>query len=711
MRRLLLLLGIVALSAGLSANFTIPNANAVSYARQAVAMESDYAALVAGIAGQGVTSGCAVTAQTPLSFSLDVASCQAVINGLAVTSGSGSVTIAAPNTTPRIDLVVMDDGGIFDVVQGAPGVTPYTADLPSDAVLLAAVYVPANANTITNVNLTDKRVFINQTDPSPLLPYEVDVTSYGAVCDGTTDDTTAIQAAFDAALAMSGHAAVVIFPAQNRCKVTSTITDGSATPGTDSYISIKGVSAAVSGLRWAGATNGTALKLARVKYFAIEHFGLVNAGAKGTTTGLLEGGNSAGYGGTQTLAGTLTDVLVSGFNVGIKAGDAGVQAAASEILYQTVTLTGNTTGFLGNDLNSLDHTFVNLSADTNDTTLNFSASSNGTVLGGSFSNSTTADVVVSQNGTFYLSGIRSELANRFLTSTSSSHVVIDSVLAVSPTNVDRIAITGSFSRLDVRGSKFDGAINLTGGGTLPSVSIATSTVYSTQPVPFSYAGVVRYTVDQVNFHDANGVFPDRWFPNESGTTGEYVPAGSAITTTWPLEQTQIGVTGNPNAADGLSLLRVRTLGEGTRVPGKNLRLQTTLGAGATTAVSFIRTVTVSIDQGRLTATSGRFFPADVGKRATVTLGGSFGTAIGFLDTYTDATHAVFAPNNAFMFCCNSQTGQTLTIGEDEPDANYIPVATCQTGLAIGIDSLSTTGFTLVPSAPSLGNQCNVAIYR
>jgi hypothetical protein len=92
------------------------------------------------------------------------------------------------------------------------------------------------------------------------------VTDYGAVGDGTTDDTTAINAAYSAASA-TGGGGVVIFSGKRTYKITSTIT----MPNGVHSIGAGGSNASNSGdppaLLWGGSAGGTMVDVNQVSIF------------------------------------------------------------------------------------------------------------------------------------------------------------------------------------------------------------------------------------------------------------------------------------------------------------------------------------------------------------------------------------------------------------------------------------------------------------
>ena len=128
--------------------------------------------LVAGILGDGVDNGCAVTAQVVPDMTVAVAAGDVVIGGATVAVAGGNVTISAAHATlPRFDLIVVDNAA-------------------ANSVILAAVLVPAADTAIETAQIVDKRVVVGAGGGAPIdakyLVLDVDATLTDEVDVGGT---------------------------------------------------------------------------------------------------------------------------------------------------------------------------------------------------------------------------------------------------------------------------------------------------------------------------------------------------------------------------------------------------------------------------------------------------------------------------------------------------------------------------------------------
>jgi hypothetical protein len=141
--------------------FTLPDNDEAFNNNQSIWMQTDINALVAGIQGDGVVSGCAPTAQgTPdMTVAVAAGTIQVSDTSYSITGGNATIT-AADGTNPRIDLVCAKTDDTLPVTAGTPAANPKAPDIPASQVLIAMVYVPAADTDIDSNQITDKRVFV-----------------------------------------------------------------------------------------------------------------------------------------------------------------------------------------------------------------------------------------------------------------------------------------------------------------------------------------------------------------------------------------------------------------------------------------------------------------------------------------------------------------------------------------------------------------------
>jgi len=123
-----------------------------------------------------------------------------------------TVNISVSNALyPRKDIIYIDTLGVITCGQGTAEQNPVTPNTPTNCILLAEITVRANTTSIIQTDITDKRdlkltleglkeMIENQTSTDTEFLLKQYVSYYGAVGDNSTDDTQAIQNAFDSVL-------------------------------------------------------------------------------------------------------------------------------------------------------------------------------------------------------------------------------------------------------------------------------------------------------------------------------------------------------------------------------------------------------------------------------------------------------------------------------------------------------------------------------
>lgn len=609
----------------------------------------------------------------------------------------GIVTSGAPGSVV-VQLVGAYSGAIID---GSASVGDYlqsSTSIPGAGHSVGATYPTSGQVLGRIIGLSPTVVDIFGTEVRATTEIYINVESYGASVS-STDNSSAINNAITAAQTLG---IPVYFPRLYNVQSTILCTALGST-GTETYVSLVGRNPVRSGINWTGPTNGIALKITKNKFFEVSGFGVYNGGAKGTTTGIsLTGPDDSG---TQTLAGRLDTVLVQGFHFGVSAGQY-TNHATSEMRYHTLVLFNNDTGWKNGSLNTLNHIFYMLLLGANGIGLDVN-SGNAAVYGGSASQQSTADFVLSNAGTpFSVNDFRSEDGNRFMTvvASSSQHTTtVKNCLVSSISNVDQIAITTTGNtQLQVEESTINGKVQI-GLSNGTSLLMRNSFVLGDTLVPFF---VDTSSADQLGpkyVVEGNRFYTDSsWYPDESG---QYL--GVVRVPVWSIKK------GQSASPPYMELNRIKMLAYGSGVAGKNLRLQEKFATSATKAVTFIKTITVSTSSGSgaVGNSAGDVNVADLGKKIVlVAADGSGGNVTGYVASIDSPAQFTVRVTGASGIGVTSGA-ITVNIGENEPDANYILTIGCSAQETISWSSKLTTGFTLTSSNATSTASCDIIVVR
>ena len=111
-----------------------------------------------------VLSGCLVTVNDPIDNAVNIASGKVIINGVIVSVAEqlDEALSNADATSPRYDVICVDNTGVISVITGTPAATPTVPAVTSNKCPLATVLRPAGNNNVLLTNLYDGRYFRNK---------------------------------------------------------------------------------------------------------------------------------------------------------------------------------------------------------------------------------------------------------------------------------------------------------------------------------------------------------------------------------------------------------------------------------------------------------------------------------------------------------------------------------------------------------------------
>ena len=557
---------------------------------------------------------------------------------------------------------------------------------------------------------------------------ELTVEQFGAVCDGRTDDSKALQAALTAA---AGPPARLLRLPGKTCAFSKPLVVGG---GRDyAMVSVTGVSDNATTLLYTGPASGAAITLSHVAYFRWQNLTVTKANASdfsthGTSVGVLLTGPFKS-GGTMTLAGEFSHFAVSGFKYGMVYGD---EDAASEIVCYHCRFAYNDVGWTASGYNALNFLFLQIDLMGNrrgveiggDGTFAKQVTDGPRIIGGATAGNTEADFAIGNTfGTTSIESVRAEPLARFIKASSAGRLVLRGNTATPQTKPgDGVLVEiPHFESALLEQNTFQGLVSVGhhhGGSDTVELTMRQNVVASAPSglplvLPQSSRGM-RLTLEQNRAYARSG---DRPFPDFHGTF------------TTALMPTSINASnaGSPVPGGGLWLTAVRMLGYGSGVSGRNLRDRVVFDGRGTRVHTFKRTVVIkTVDARSISFAPGTITAADIGK--TLTLPGAndkhcnppttpaTDAIYARILSVPDATHATVATMaNATGHCLQEITGahavSNAVIGEDEPDADYFLLLSCNTGERIHWTAKTATGFTLVSENPQSRATCDVLLVR
>lgn len=568
-------------------------------------------------------------------------------------------------------------------------------------------------------------------------PYRSLVVPNG-ISPGVDDWLPALNAASAYILANGTIGTIVLPPFTISISDSWKIGDTQGTgPGTGTAVSINIEGSGGSGLssiNYYGPLDGRpGIWIAKNKRFRLQNFSLSQLAFTnpGTSVGLALGGSITAVGATECTGGVLLGINISGFQQQIS----DYFGAASELTMinlflgraaSSFGLGYNTAGASFDFFNSTNHTYILPTFFNLDIGLD---ATNATMINVFSANTSVNSIDIKAGGRCRLlvDGLRLDNFGAVTTGRvfvgSSGQLTARNIRVPSANGGDNIAISGTFRQFALYDSIVNGYIVITGA--FDSVTMINNKVWpnANSKTPFIAAGTT---------YGVNAVFL-KGNTYTSGDVADNTPAASRVQmpdfsgkitvddlgsiyfdpTIW-LEKTgntdsfaagNIDTYGQPFQA----LAHVRCLSETqlngfmdatgatayTYTGGKNLRIQGAFATSNSLALTFQRTVSLTIPGlQQVQLGSGTFFKADVGKQLFIAGGGNpSGDFYGMVHVLASSTIAYVLPANT-QHPPNYAGSKSAVLGANEPDANYMVFVTGNVNETFWVDTITATGFTV-----------------
>lgn len=117
--------------------------------------------------GTAIESGCAPSVGAG-NWDVDVAGGTVIHDETESSFNSDTTTLNSSDTSDRVDLVTIDNNGNLGNTTGTAASEPNAPDIPSNHVLVAAVYVRGGSSNLVSSDIFDYRCFINRGSGSGL---------------------------------------------------------------------------------------------------------------------------------------------------------------------------------------------------------------------------------------------------------------------------------------------------------------------------------------------------------------------------------------------------------------------------------------------------------------------------------------------------------------------------------------------------------------
>lgn len=109
---------------------------------------------------EAVKEGCVPSKGTG-SYQVNISEGIVTVNGRDYPVDAHSVSVGASAANPRVDLITLGTDALATVTAGTPAADPVAPAIPEGEVVIAVVFVPGGASSITAADIHDYRVILD----------------------------------------------------------------------------------------------------------------------------------------------------------------------------------------------------------------------------------------------------------------------------------------------------------------------------------------------------------------------------------------------------------------------------------------------------------------------------------------------------------------------------------------------------------------------
>jgi len=300
---------------------------------------------------------------------------------------------------------------------------------------------------------------------------DYNVRDYGAMGDGTHNDTSSIQAAIDACDNAGGG--TVFFPTGHYNEAGLVVgSSAAASNHHQSHVFLEGSAPHAAVLRYVGSTSGIALKLSGTIGGGVRRLDIVNTVPRGTSDGIQTSG-AKGTNGTSTNNCIFEHVGISGFHNGWHTSANG-SPTSSEITSINLVLSYCDNGFYNDSFNGLNFTFIQLQ--TNNNGVGIYAHTSGVYVFGGAASANQTDFRFENGGTNTIHGFRSETAGKFIDDSGPRSLSVLDCIAQALKGPTAITLGGN--HISIHDSDIGGDIKVSDKASGAAIDISNTVVQS-----------------------------------------------------------------------------------------------------------------------------------------------------------------------------------------------------------------------------------------